>query len=91
MSEREKINQKNEVALALEKTKRVPSVRLPARAGIWGIISSVVARGVGVVGTPIFTRLLTPAEYGLYPLYTTWAALIGVVATMGLTGSAIYR
>ncbi len=75
----------------MEKAKRLPSVRLPARAGIWGIISSLVARGVGVVGTPIFTRLLTPAEYGLYPLYTTWSALIGVVATMGLTGGAIYR
>ncbi len=66
-------------------------MKLPARASFWGIISGLVARGVGVVGTPIFTRLLTPAEYGLFPLYTTWLSVASSVITVGITGSAIYR
>lgn len=75
----------------MESIKKRSSIRLPAKAGIWNIISGLVARGVGVVGTPIFTRLLTPREYGLYPLYNTWLAVAASVITAGLTGSAIYR
>ena len=75
----------------MEAIEKKRTLRLPARAGIWNVISGLVARGVGVVGTPIFTRLLTPAEYGLYPLYTTWLSVLTAVVTAGLTGSAIYR
>ena len=75
----------------LEKVKKKGALRLPARAGIWSIISGLVSRGVGVVGTPIFTRLLTPAEYGVYPLYTTWLSLISSVVISSFAGSAIYR
>ncbi len=75
----------------MEIAKRKHALRLPARAGIWNIISAVVARGVGMVGTPIFTRILSPAEYGVYPLYTTWLGLFTSLATVGLAGGAIYR
>lgn len=77
--------------LTLENIKRKFALKLPARASLWSIVSGLVARGVGVVGTPIFTRLLTPEEYGLYPLYTTWLSLASVVVTLGITGGAIYR
>ena len=75
----------------MENVKKRRSVKVPARAGIWSIISALVARGVGVVGTPIFTRLLTPAEYGLYPHYTTWLAVAVSVLSTALSGSVIYR
>ncbi len=75
----------------MEGAKRRPKVRVPAKAGIWSIISALVARGVGAVGTPIFTRLLTPEEYGLYPLYTTWLGVFTSLITLGLAGGAIYR
>lgn len=67
------------------------SLKLPARAGLWSIISSILARGVGVLGTPIFTRLLLPEEYGLYPLYTTYLSVAEAVAVTALSGSLIYR
>lgn len=75
----------------MENIKKRASLKLPARAGVWNIISGLIARGVGVVGTPLFTRLLTPAEYGLYPHYTTWLSVLTALVTAGLTGSAIYR
>ena len=55
------------------------------------MISGFISRGVGVVGTPIFTRLLTPLEYGLYPLYTTWLSLTSSLITSALAGAAVYR
>ena len=75
----------------MEKVRKHSTIRLPAKAGIWSVISGLVSRGVGVVGTPIFTRLLTPEEYGVYPLYTTWLSLLSSVVISSLAGSAIYR
>lgn len=75
----------------MESTKKKASLKLPARAGIWNMISGLVTRGIGACGTPIFTRILTPDEYGLYPLYTTWMAVAVALVASGLAGSAIYR
>ncbi len=65
--------------------------KLPARASFWYIASSALAKGIGVIGTPIFTRLLSPEAYGLYPLYTTWLSIFSVFATLELTGSVITK
>ena len=75
----------------MENTKNLPRLRVPARASLWYIGSSVIARGIGVAMTPIFTRLLTPAEYGLYPLYNTWVGIFTVIVTLELAGAVIYR
>ncbi len=83
-------NSKTEI-LVLDKAKGSLSLRIPAKAGIWYIASSAIARSVGVMGTPIFTRLLTPSEYGIYPLYNTWLGVAGVIVTLELTGGVIYR
>ena len=66
-------------------------LRVPAKASLWYIISGAVAKGVGALGTPLFTRLLTPEEYGLYPLFNTWLAVLSVIVTLELTGSVIYK
>jgi O-antigen/teichoic acid export membrane protein len=50
-----------------------------------------MARAIGALGTPIFTRLLTPEEYGLYPLYVTWLGVFTVFVTLELTGAVMYR
>lgn len=75
----------------MEKIRRLRRIRVPAKASLWYIISGAVARSVGVVGTPLFTRLLTPEEYGLYPLFNTWLGVVTVLATLELTGGFIYR
>ena len=75
----------------MENIKKQLSIRVPAKASVWYIASSVIARSVGALGTPIFTRLLSPEEYGLFPLYNTWLAVIGVIVTVELTGGVMYR
>ena len=66
-------------------------LRKPAAASIWYIASGGFARGIGALTTPIFTRLLTPTEYGLYPLYNSWISVFSVFITLELTGSLIFR
>ena len=66
-------------------------LRLPAKASLAYILSSAVARGVSVVGTPIFTRLLSPWEYGLFPLWRSVGALLFSFVSLDIFGGAIYR
>ncbi len=75
----------------MENIKKPSVIRVPAKASIWYIASSALSRSIGVMGTPIFTRLLTPAEYGLFPLYNTWLGLFTVIVTLELTNGIIYR
>lgn len=75
----------------MENIKRNITLRVPAKASVWYIVSGAVARGIGALSTPIFTRMLTPGEYGLYPLYNTWIGVLSVLVTLEITGSAIYR
>lgn len=75
----------------MENIKKQPILKLPAKASAWYIASGGLARAIGALSTPIFTRLLTPAEYGLYPLYNTWVGVLTVLVTLELTGGAIYR
>lgn len=66
-------------------------LRLPARASLWYTVSSIIARGAAMLATPIFTRLLSAEEYGLFPLYSSWLSLFSVVLTLEITGGVTQR
>ena len=66
-------------------------IRLPARAGAWYVASSALIKLCGMAATPYFTRVMSPDEYGTYSLYMSWIAILSVLMTLGLGGSAIYR
>ncbi len=71
--------------------KKGRRLTLPARASVWYTLTSALERGVNFVFTPIFTRALTPEEYGLYPLYVSFMSLFTIAITLELTGNVIYR
>ena len=75
----------------MENAKERAILKIPAKASAWYVASSAISRAIGALATPIFTRLLTPEEYGIYPLYNTWLGVISVIVTLELTGAAIYR
>ena len=54
------------------------------KAGVWYIVSAVLIRGLNFITTPIFSRLLTKQEYGLYSNYSTWLHLLTTVVTLDL-------
>lgn len=56
------------------------------KASFWFLICSFVQKGISVITTPIFTRLLTPAEYGLFSVFTSWLSIVTVIVTLNLFG-----
>lgn len=57
----------------------------PIKASIWFTICSVLQKGIGLLTMPIFTRLLTTEQYGLFTVYNSWYAIISVIATLNLS------
>ena len=56
----------------------------PVKASLWFTVSSVIQRGIALISTPIFTRLLTTEQYGVYSVYQSWYSIIAIFATLNL-------
>ncbi|GEM_PF-4414722 len=67
------------------------SLRQPVLASLGFTAVSLVCKLLLVVFTPIFTRLLTPSEYGVYTLFSSFVGVFFIVCTLDLTGGALYR
>lgn len=57
------------------------------KASVWYVISSVLVKGISVITTPIFTRLMTTEEYGVAATFSSWYALLLTFCTMNLAYS----
>ncbi len=64
-------------------------LRLPVRSSISFFAFLSISRASTFLTTPIFTRLLTPEEYALTPLYYTWLSVFTTISTLELTGSIL--
>ena len=74
----------------ISKAKRF-KLSLPARATVFYTLTGAIERGVGFIFTPIYTRILSPEEFGLYPLYVSWMGIATVIITLELSGNTVYR
>lgn len=61
-------------------------MQLPAKAVIWFLICSFLQKGISVITTPIFTRLLTTAEYGQYNVFNSWFSIVNIFVSLMLSG-----
>lgn len=59
------------------------------KATFWFFVCSVLQRGISVITTPIFTRLLSTVEYGQYSVFNSWLSIIQIIVTFQLT-SGVY-
>lgn len=65
----------------LGKYKALP---VQVRASIWFFLCAFLQRGISFITTPIFTRLLTEAEYGQYNVFNSWNSIISVFVGLNL-------
>ena len=59
------------------------------KATVWYALSNFVLKGIGFITTPIFTRILTKAEYGIYTNLLTWYSVVSIIASLSLTASLV--
>lgn len=69
----------------LEKIKKkYDGMSIQAKASIWFIICSFLQKGISIISTPIFTRLMSTAQYGKYNVFTSWQGIITAIVILTL-------
>lgn len=63
----------------------------PVKASLWFTICSVLQKGIILLSTPIFTRLLTTEQYGLYSVYQSWSSIVSIFATLNLSAGVLFN
>lgn len=71
------------ITTAFTKYKTLPTV---VKASFWFLLCSFLQKGIAIISTPIFTRLMTPAEFGSYSVFNSWLTILSVIFTLNLFG-----
>lgn len=72
----------------LRKYKAIP---LQVRASVWFLVCAFLQKGISFITTPVFTRLLTEAEYGQYNVFNSWHSIISVFVCLNLHSGMFFQ
>lgn len=65
-------------------TKKFKRLPLAAQCTFCFTILNFLQRGINVIITPIMTRIMSTSEYSMYSVYTAWADILVIFATLYL-------
>lgn len=60
------------------------NINLGVKVSIWFTFCNFFQKGISMLSVPIFTRLMTTDEYGVYSVYQSWYQILTVVVTLNL-------
>jgi O-antigen/teichoic acid export membrane protein len=55
--------------------------------GIYYVIGGILIQGINFFSLPIFTRILTPADFGVVSVYTAWMNIMSIFICFQIYGS----
>lgn len=59
------------------------------KSGLWYTFANFLTKSIGIITTPIFTRLLMKSEIGAYGNYTSWLSVMMILITLNLESTFI--
>jgi O-antigen/teichoic acid export membrane protein len=68
----------------INKLKGYKNLAAPVKASLWYTVCNVLQKGMALLVTPIFTRILTQEQYGTYAVFQSWYSILVIFATLNL-------
>ena len=65
--------------------KKYTSLSLQAKAAIWYTVCNLLQKGISLIAVPLYTRILTPEQYGVYTVFLSWLEIFEIIATFRLS------
>ena len=59
------------------------------RSGIWYTAANFLMKSIILITTPIFTRIMTHADFGMYNNFTSWMSTFSIFLTLNLDSTFI--
>lgn len=66
---------------AIQKWKTIP---IQVKASVAYTVCSILQKCLSFITLPLFTRILTPEQYGIHSVYTSWASILTIFMTLNL-------
>lgn len=63
---------------------KINQLSVPAKASIVYILANLLSRGLSIITTPIFTRIMSTEQIGIVTTFASWLSIIGVFANLSL-------
>ena len=63
----------------------------PVKASVWFLFCSVLQKGIAMLTTPIFTRIMTDAAYGRFTVYNSWYNIFFAIVTLNLAAGVFTK
>ncbi|MGN1328130.1 MAG: oligosaccharide flippase family protein [Eubacterium sp.] len=65
------------------------SMSVGVKAALWFTICNFLQKCIAMITMPIFTRLLTTEQYGVFTLYQSWYSIVSIIVTLNIAGSVV--
>ena len=70
------------IDIILKKYRGFP---IAVKASMWFLICSFMQKAISIITTPVFTRLMSTAEYGRFNVFTAWQGIITIFVSLNLS------
>lgn len=71
--------------------RHLPKLSVPARSSAENILTSIFVRLISFLTTPLFSRMLSPEDFGVFSLFQSLLAVLTVVVTLDLGAGVLFR
>lgn len=71
--------------------KKYRCLSVSVKAALWFTICSIIQKGISFITVPIFTRLFTVEEYGVYSVYNSWLSLFTIISTFRIYSGSYFK
>ena len=72
----------------MEKYRKLPQ---QVKASFWFVVCGFLQKAISLLTTPIFSRLLSTSDYGLFSVFNTWENIIIIIASLNLASGVYLR
>lgn len=70
--------------IILEVINKYLSLSLHIKATLWFLICLFLQKGISFIATPVFTRIMSPSEFGAYNVWISWFGVATVIVSLNL-------
>ncbi len=67
------------------------NLQAPVKASLWFLICGFLQKGISMLTTPVFTRVMTEAEYGRFSVYNSWLGILQIIVSLNLAAGVYTR
>lgn len=71
--------------------QKYKNLQAPVKASLWFLVCGFLQKGISMITTPVFTRVMTDVEYGRFSVYNSWLSIVQIIVSLNLAAGVYTR